>query len=212
MGVALDPVLIGGCLGAIYKTWCSTLRYDVEGFDDVRGLLEAGRRIVYVLWHDELFAISYFGYAEKLHLVTVVSQSKDGEFLAQILKRLGLATARGSSRRGGLAALRAARRIMQEEGRHAVLTIDGPKGPRHKAKEGAVYLAAKAGAVIVPIRCTLGRKHVFEKAWDRFQLPMPFTRARLVFGPAYELGAEPLAAENLPGELARMEQALESLV
>ncbi len=212
MGVALDPVLIGGWLGGIYKAWCSTLRYDVEGFEAVRGLLASGRRIVYVLWHDELFTVSYYGYVEKLHLVTVVSQSKDGEFLAQILSRLGLATARGSSRRGGLAALRSARRIMQEEGREAVLTIDGPKGPRHKAKEGAVYLAAKAGAVIVPIRCTLKRKFVFEKAWDRFQLPLPFTRARLVFGPAYELGPEPLSAENLPGELARMEQALESLV
>jgi len=212
VGVLLDPVRIGGLLGWLYKTWCATLRYQVEGFDEVRGRLDVGQRIVYVLWHDELFAISYFGYAAKLHLVTVVSQSKDGEFLAQILRRLGLATARGSSRRGGLAALRAARRIMQEEGRHAVLTIDGPKGPRHKAKEGAVYLAAKAGAMIVPIRCTLSAKHVFARAWDRFQLPMPFARARLVFGPAYELGPDPLSAENLPGELARMEQTLESLV
>lgn len=212
MAVRLDPVLIGGLLGGIYKAWCSTLRYDVEGFADVRARLDAGQRIVYVLWHDELFAISYFGYAEKLHLVTVVSQSKDGEFLAQILTRLGLATARGSSRRGGLAALRAARRIMVEEGRHAVLTIDGPKGPRHKAKEGAVYLAAKAGAVIVPVRCALFSKYVFEKAWDRFQLPMPLSRVRLVFGPAYELGPEPLSAQNLPAELTRMEQALESLV
>ncbi|EPR42284.1 protein of unknown function DUF374 [Desulfovibrio sp. X2] len=211
MALRLDPVKIGRILTAVYKLWCWTLRYTVEGYDGVRAQLDQGRRVVFVLWHDELFAVPYYGYGKKLHLTTVVSQSKDGEFLAQILNGLSICTARGSSRRGGLQALREARRFMREEGRDIVVTVDGPKGPRHKAKEGAIYLAAKENALLLPIRAHYARPHVFAKAWDRFQLPLPFSRVRLVFGPAFSLGPEPLKPQNMPAELARVEQSIESL-
>ncbi len=192
-------------LAGIYETWCRTMRWDVSGLASVYGLRDAGTLFVAALWHDELFPVTYLRTGFKL--VTVVSQSRDGEILARTLERLDLATARGSSSRGGLKALLTARRMMQRQGLHgAVLTVDGPRGPRHKAKDGAVYLASVMQAPIVPVRAFCTRVKRFN-SWDRFQLPLPGGTCRIVSGEPYTVEGE-LTPERLAEERTRLEQAM----
>ncbi|HKI80352.1 MAG TPA: DUF374 domain-containing protein, partial [Pseudodesulfovibrio sp.] len=101
-------------------------------------------------------------------VVTFVSQSKDGEVIARVLEQIGHVTVRGSSTRGGVRALLQAKRIMEKQNRMAVFTVDGPKGPRHKPKDGIIFLAQRAGAKIVPLRAYPVSKKVFDKSWDHF--------------------------------------------
>ena len=67
---------------------------------------------------------------------------------------------------------------MRESGICGCVTVDGLRGPRHEVKEGAIFLAARADAPIVPIRLFMERRKVF-KSWDRFQLPLPFSRVSM---------------------------------
>ncbi|WP_029895133.1 lysophospholipid acyltransferase family protein [Desulfohalovibrio reitneri] len=206
----LDPRLIGGPLHLAYRAWCASLRFREEGFQPTREFIESGGKTVFAFWHDELFPIPYYGLQLDLPCVAVVSRSQDGEFLSQVLHRLGVETARGSSHRGGLAALREAARLM-DQGRHATITVDGPKGPRHQAKEGAVYLAHRAGARITPLRVRFSRRYIFHKAWDRFQLPWPGSRVDFRFGLPYAVEMDRLDASTLKRETSRLEENLAAL-
>ncbi|MBG0776551.1 MAG: lysophospholipid acyltransferase family protein [Desulfovibrionaceae bacterium] len=193
-----------------YRAWCATLRMDVRGYERIREVRATGRRLVFALWHDEQFMI--INAREALHLVAVVSASSDGDILAGVLEGLGIRAARGSSSRGGLRALHGALKLMEEEGRDMVTTIDGPRGPRHEVKEGVLYLAHKTNALVVPLRARGERVKVFERAWDKFQLPLPFSRCTVVFGEPFELEQGKMDAEMLRREKAVLQERLDNLL
>jgi lysophospholipid acyltransferase (LPLAT)-like uncharacterized protein len=99
---------------------------------------------------------------------------------------------------------------MRARNADVVVTVDGPRGPRHKVKEGAVYLAAKAGAPLVPLRIFMSRSFIFQNAWDKFQLPWPGARCRVVYGRPYRVSAE-MTAEEMVRECSRLEGLLNAL-
>jgi lysophospholipid acyltransferase (LPLAT)-like uncharacterized protein len=171
----------------------------------------AGQRLVIALWHDELFSIAGYGCVNISGLVGVVSPSRDGQFVAGVMESLGQTTVRGSSSRGGMRALLQARHVMEKENRMAVFAVDGPCGPRHEPKDGVVFLARHAGAMIVPIRAFPARSKVFANAWDRFQLPHPFSRCRMVVGDPYAVAPGKLDADALGMERERLKGKLDAL-
>jgi hypothetical protein len=206
VGLRFDPAFWAPPIALAYRGWCRTLRYSVQGWERARPPQGQGAGIVFCLWHDELFPLPHLRRLTDRPLVTVVSQSRDGELLARVLERLGLSTARGSSSRGGLRALREAGRMMREQGADAVVTVDGPRGPRHQAKDGALYLAHRSGAMLAPVRLFMSRAKRFG-SWDRFQLPWPGSRCRVVVGAPYA----PFAEETKPDkdDFARARKELE---
>lgn len=204
----IPPGLIAPVVNVLYRLWCASLHVVETGRDALDALDAAGRPFVVALWHDELFTLIHV--RRNLKLVTVVSKSRDGEYLARLLQSLGLETARGSSSRGGVEALLQAARLMREKKCHAVLTVDGPRGPRHKAKQGAIVLAFRAPAHIIPVRLFPRRAKLF-KSWDRFQLPLPFSRVDIVFGEPYRLEANRLSEETLERERRILEDRLAAL-
>lgn len=208
MGLRIDPNLFAPAAALLAGLWSRTLRYFPEGLDECEGIRARGERLIVALWHDELFPTIYFHRHQGL--VAMVSQSRDGEFLARAMARFGYRLARGSSRRGGASALVAARREMREQGSVVVFTVDGPRGPRHKVKEGAVYLAAKTGAYLVPMRVFMSRSFVFRRAWDSFQLPWPWAGCRMVYGKPYRVAAKQ-SPESLQAECVRLEEILNSM-
>ncbi|MDL2290607.1 DUF374 domain-containing protein [Desulfovibrio sp. OttesenSCG-928-F20] len=204
----LPPRLLVPVLTFFYRLWCSTLRIRQYGREKLEELDARGELAIVSIWHDELFTLIHKRGA--LRLLTVVSQSRDGEYLAGVLARLGIKSARGSSSRGGLAALLKAARLMREERRHTVITIDGPRGPRHKAKQGAVILAKRTPALILPVRL-FPRKAVRFSSWDRFQLPLPFSRVDIVFGDPYKPDLDEMTEEALEKECRELEKRLKAL-
>lgn len=209
----INPKAVGPALALLYKAWVCSIRYNVEPFTAfAEPILRRGKPVMLAILHEELFALTGYG-ARFLpgRVATMASDSRDGELISQVLERIGYAVARGSSTRGGLKALQQLRKFMNS-GLIGVLTVDGPRGPRRKPKEGAVYLAQRSGAVLLPLRARCSSKWVFEKSWDHFQVPKPFSRCEVVFGPVLEFPEGKLSAEELARETERLEHALLELL
>lgn len=205
----ISPALFAPVLTLFYRLWCATLRVNEVGREAADALWKKNTPMVVPIWHDELFTLIHV--RKNLKLVTVVSQSRDGEHLARLLESLHIKTARGSSSRGGIGALLKAARLMRDEGRSCVITVDGPKGPRHVAKQGAIILAHRARALLVPVRLFPERAIVF-RSWDRFQLPVPFSKVHIVFGEPYSLYAQELDEKCLEAERLELERRLWAIV
>lgn len=205
----IPPWLVGPFIGGFYRLWCSTLRYTQINRDTCDGLSKQGLPLVFALWHGEVFCFPYKRGDWKIF--TIVSRSTDGEYLARILQGQGIYPLRGSSSRGGLAALLRGAKIMRENSMHACITVDGPRGPRHEPKEGALYLAHRAAAHIVPMRAVYGSAKIFA-SWDRFTLPLPFSRVTMIFGQPYKIDAEELTESVLAEERKRLKETLEAML
>lgn len=132
------------------------------------------------------------------------SQSFDSEYIARFIQRFGYGTAKGSSTRGARAGLIQMIRAVRA-GKSAAFTVDGPRGPIYVAKPGALLLAAKSGAPILPFSISLDRCWRL-KSWDRIEIPKPFARALVVIG-------QPIFVKdgNSEAELERFQQALEAV-
>lgn len=159
-----------------------TARFHVEGWEHWEAATRDGRQPIYTFWHDRIMLATYFW--QRRGIVVMTSRSFDGEYIARFIQRFGYGASRGSSSRGGVGALVEMVRLMRA-GRPTAFTIDGPRGPRHEAKMGAVLLAKKTGCPVLPF--TVNAAHFYAApSWDRFQVPRPFTRARVrIAAPLY---------------------------
>ncbi len=171
----LVPTLAWFIINIISKS----LKIEFMNGDIVERLRNEGKRIIYVLWHGKLFLATYTH--RKKNIVILTSLSKDGDMLTAILEKFGYKCVRGSSSRGGTKALREMIRAIRE-GYDCAVAVDGPKGPLHEVKPGAIFLSQLTEAAIVPVTFKVEKKKVFEKSWDKFELPMPFSKARVVYG------------------------------
>ena len=209
MRLPVSPRLIGAILVPIVRLWCMTLRLERRNLAVFKDPELRARRPVIILWHDEIFPLISSHSDE--HMACVVSQSKDGELLATVLEGFGFRTVRGSSSRGGMRALVAAKRFMVEHNLGVIFTVDGPRGPRHKVKPGAVFLANLAGSPVVPVRVVMERAKIFHKAWDKFQLPWPFSRCVIVYGDPIDLPDCTKDPEEMQRQCERIEEIMNSL-
>lgn len=157
-----------------------TLRWEIFGWENWEAARRLGQGLIYTFWHRELFSATWFW--RKRGIVGMSSQNFDGEYSARIIQNHGYGVARGSSSRGAGRALAEMTRCLKN-GADAAFTIDGPRGPRFVAKRGSVLLAKSTGAAILCFHIAPRRAYVFRKTWDLFQIPHPFTRARVFIAP-----------------------------
>jgi lysophospholipid acyltransferase (LPLAT)-like uncharacterized protein len=150
-------------------------RFEVEGLEHYEEVTSKGGLPIYCSWHDRIFLATYWW--RRRRIVVMTSQSFDGEYIARFIQRFGYGSARGSSTRGGVGAVVEMARLMRA-GCTTGFTIDGPKGPRYVAKMGAVLLAKKSGHPVLPFTVALARYWTLP-SWDKFQIPKPFTRAKV---------------------------------
>jgi lysophospholipid acyltransferase (LPLAT)-like uncharacterized protein len=116
------------------------------------------------------------------------SESRDGEIMTRLLKNLGFDVVRGSTKRKGHKALRELI-IGMRRGKTVAISVDGPRGPLHEVKPGAVFLAGLLKTPIIPIAVSVKRFGVLEKSWDRLMIPAPFTECIVLYGnPIYVNG------------------------
>ena len=162
-----------------------TLSVRAEGIEALRPLWAARRPLIYGVWHGQILIVPWlnarFRRTDGARNVRVLaSRSRDGELVAGFVRRFGLDVARGSSSRGGAAALRELVRALQA-GEDVAVVPDGPRGPSCRAQAGIVSLAATTGAPIVPVGVS-ARPARRLGSWDRFMVPVPFARCAVVFG------------------------------
>ena len=154
-----------------------TARIEIKGQHHWRNTLKSGAGVLIVIWHGKIMLPIYVH--RKEGIIAMVSQHLDGEMIAQTIHRLGYNTIRGSSTRGGKDAFNA---MLTELKRGKVCAImpDGPSGPRHKFKAGALYLAQRSGAYILPMTFTATKKTQFN-SWDKFTIWWPFAKCIVMY-------------------------------
>ena len=177
-----------GLLGATgVCRWMSTLEYKCAYYDPAVDPVHAGYRgqKIYIFWHEFiLFPLYLRGHN---NLAMLLSQHRDAEVLSRTAYHMGFDVVRGSTYRGGTAALR---ELMQKSrGMNLTITPDGPRGPRRQLAQGPIYLASKLGLPIVAIGFGYDRPWRL-KTWDRFALPRLYSRARAVMSPEIHLPAD----------------------
>jgi lysophospholipid acyltransferase (LPLAT)-like uncharacterized protein len=178
----------------------STLRWQVEGWENLRSIQAANKNTIYTFWHGRIFLGTYF--FRNRGIVVMTSQNRDGEYIARVIQRFGYGAARGSSTRGGKRALVEMIHVLRKK-KDVAFTIDGPRGPRYVAKPGAVWIASKTGDAIFPFHMSPQKKWVLN-SWDHFHIPRPFSRVLVLMG-------EPIYVKENAGEseLAESQQALQ---
>ena len=151
-------------------------------------------------WHGQQFGILRWAVGWRRPIVALVSLSADGQLLASAFGPLGIFVERGSSSLGGAAGLKAIVRRMRR-GLVGAFAVDGPRGPARVVRSesggvGAALATRLSGGVVVPVASACSRVHRFARAWDGFELPLPFSRVAVV------LGAPMTPAEATPEALA----------
>ncbi len=182
----------------------ATWRVTVNGWDHVETAMRSGKPLVMITWHGRLMIMSW--HVRDRGLVTMISQSRDGELVARVVQKLGFKVVRGSSSRGGAEAAREMLEAIQK-GRVAAMICDGPRGPIYKMKPGAAFLAMQANAAVIPSIASADRAWIF-RSWDRFMVPKPFARVRIYYGTAIQ-PADPAELKSLT---RRLEESLNALL
>lgn len=140
------------------------------------GELPTGAAVV-AFWHGDMLPVwKHFADTQS---VALISQSRDGELLSQLVGRWGFVTVRGSSSKGNREALAAMVDVLGA-GRRVLITPDGPLGPRHAMKPGAVVAAHRAGVPLVLCRVKTDWA-IHGTHWDQFLIPLPFATIELEF-------------------------------
>jgi lysophospholipid acyltransferase (LPLAT)-like uncharacterized protein len=184
-----------------------TLRWQVDGLENLQSIQAAKKRVIYTFWHGRIFFGTLF--FRNRGIVVMTSQNRDGEYIARVIRRFGYGAARGSSSRGAKGALVEMVRALRQ-GKDVAFTIDGPRGPRYVAKPGAVWIAARTGDAIFPFHMSPERSWVF-KSWDQFHCPKPFSRVLVLMGkPIYV--KEHATEEELSAAQDELQRSLEDLL
>ncbi len=176
----MNPILLktaGLGASALIRSWMGTLDHKVAYYDPNIDPAYAndGRRRIYIFWHEYILIPLYL--RRNCNLTMLLSQHRDADVLEQVANVFGFECVRGSTYRGGVQAIRQ----MMDAGGHQNLTItpDGPRGPRRKLAQGAVYIASKLQFPLVIMG--MGLQNPWRmRSWDRFAVPRPFSRSRIV--------------------------------
>ncbi len=171
----------------------------------LEGNMPSGPCII-AFWHGEMLPVlATFG---PLHSVVLVSPSNDGKVLQQLLRDWGHTIVEGSSSRGGKQALEQLVALAPQN--IILITPDGPRGPAHVAKPGAVITAQRSGVPIIHVRVRATPIITFSRSWDRFQVPLPFARITLHLSEPVHVPAE-LSEEETSAEIRRMDERMHEL-
>lgn len=148
-----------------------TLRISKKNFNN--------EHAVYVFWHSKMLVGWYLFKNSKA--ASLVSQSKDGSVLTNLLIKWSYKVIRGSSSKGGKESLTELSEMLKKDYK-IIITPDGPRGPREKIKNGVLKLSYDTGKPIIPVKITYHKKFILSRSWDKFEIPYPFSKCEVEFG------------------------------
>ena len=194
----------------LLQLWARTLRYEI---DDRAGVV--GRPItenyIGALWHNRLliFPVVLRRFFQERHGAALISASRDGDLLADAVQRFGYDVVRGSSSRLGASAIRQLTEVLASGG-DVVITPDGPLGPAYELGPGIIFLAQKTGAPVVPLNMEYSSCWRM-KSWDRFIVPRPFSKVRVLIGSPHRIRSTN-TCEEFEVERLALQDAMMALV
>ncbi len=159
----------------ILKLTGGTSRVKIEQAEQAKEIFKQYQTVIVVLWHEDIYFSIFL--LQHLNLTSLSSRSKDGDAICEVTRHFGMKAIRGSTTRGGIGALKQSIQTLNQ-GNSVVVTPDGPKGPAHQIKTGALFLAKKTGLPIMPFHYE-GSQVWRASSWDRQKIPLPFGK---IFG------------------------------
>lgn len=165
-----------------------TLRIESVGGEIFRDLVSRGEGVIGIFWHGRLLMAPFAYPGKRLHVL--IGMHRDGQLIADVMKCFRFGLVRGSSSKGGVAALRECVRLLNA-GNDLAITPDGPRGPAEVAKLGVAQAAMVSGSAVLPVAFSASRSWRI-KSWDSLLIPKPFSRGVYVIGQPlrYEKGEE----------------------
>lgn len=152
---------------------------------------------IYAMWHAHQCCVH--GLKNRAKTNVLISRSKDGEVIAQVVGKWGFKLIRGSKGKKG--AVEASMQMIEalKNGENCAMMIDGPRGPAKIAKDGVIKIAKLAGVPIVPIYWYSSNFN-FAKlpSWDGLRMPILDVRLINLYGKPIYVG------ENDDEEEARL--------
>jgi lysophospholipid acyltransferase (LPLAT)-like uncharacterized protein len=170
---------IGLVGSSLVRGWMGSLEFKAAQYDSTTDMISPHRQgpKIYVLWHEYMLFPLYL--RGNTNTTLLISRHRDSQILSRVAFHLGFNVVRGSSLRDGVTSLR---RLLRQDQMNLGMTCDGPRGPRRRLASGAIYLAAKLGLPIVV--SAIGYDRPWRtNSWDRFAIPRPYSRARLITSP-----------------------------
>ena len=171
-----------GVLNFIYKK----NKFEVHGLENLKAAQDEKRPIMLCVWHGRMLYPIFYVAKNKIKTWAIASPHQDGYIMAQILKKWGVSIIEGSSNKKSKNVINQMREIFKNDSEAIIaITNDGPKGPRHIAKENSLKIAKEYNAQIITITGDSTKKWTF-KTWDKFYLPKPFGKIIINIAPVYE--------------------------
>ncbi len=181
---------------AYARATLATLRWTHEGQDIAKAQWARGGGVILCIWHHTipLSPATWPARENPQPMRALISRSKDGEFITQVMERLGFGAIRGSSKKLSDAAKnkngeQAFREMVRwvREGNAVAVTPDGPRGPAMQMQKGVAALARATGAPVLMVGLAAAPAARLN-SWDRTLTPLPFSRAAMVWGEVVHAG------------------------
>jgi lysophospholipid acyltransferase (LPLAT)-like uncharacterized protein len=164
-------------LANIVTALCKSLKIIKVNDGAINKLDNENNNYILAFWHGTMLLPWYLHGKPKC--AALISKSKDGDLLAKILKHWNYNVVRGSSSTGGDIAL--AIMIDFAKNNYSVtITPDGPKGPAHKFKAGAVITAKKSKVPLILAGVGYQKRKVLSN-WDKSEVPYFFSKAKIIY-------------------------------
>jgi lysophospholipid acyltransferase (LPLAT)-like uncharacterized protein len=164
-----------------------TGRWEVVGGEVPAGLWDQGRPFILAFWHGRILMMPK-SWRRSVPINMLISHHRDGQLIARTVAHFGIRWVAGSTGKGGTAALRTMLKALKA-GECVGITPDGPRGPRMRASAGVVNVARLSGCPVVPATFSATPGKVLG-SWDRFLVPLPFSRGVFVWGAPVEVAKD----------------------
>lgn len=161
-----------------------TGRVTIVGEERLQALIDAHGAVVPVCWHQHLLICARYIVARRIRGLRsgfLISPSLDGEAPSMMARWYGAEVIRGSGTYTGTQAVRTLYKRIKEQRVSPLMTPDGPRGPRFEFKGGAITVAQLCAVPVVPLAFAARPVRILG-TWDRFVLPLPFSRIVIAVG------------------------------
>ncbi len=201
--------LVRKVLVPLVRIWFDTCRVTIINEQIYREYAANDTPVVVGTWHRAaIYFLYFFGHFRPM---IMISQSKDGEILAQYSSGFGVVPVRGSSGKGGREALEQMRLHLATGGKACATVLDGPRGPAYVAKKGMIVLSMLTGSPFLPVIWSANRTLTIRNSWDKMILPLPWSNVCITVGEPIHIPAD-ASSEELENYRQLVEDRLNTMM
>jgi lysophospholipid acyltransferase (LPLAT)-like uncharacterized protein len=186
----------------------STIRLKVLNKETIDRIHKQGKQIIFAFWHGQSFPLFYYYRNKKMCILPITSLR--GKILSLFAKKYGFFTVSYPEFGSPGERIQSTQKVLKtiKEGYDLALAVDGPPDPKyHKVNPGVLYFSQKTGYSLIPIGVYMKRKITLFWRWDKYEIPLPFSRVVIAFGEPFEIPAE-LDVTELKKKTKELEERL----